>query len=53
MSDLIGIVFVRGKRPDNATIELATIKKYLLTTRLPMFESCGDCIREELEGVAK
>jgi len=42
MSDLIGIVFVRGKKPDSATIELATIKKIpLLTSRLPMFETCG------------
>ena len=25
MSDIIGVIFVRGKKPDNYTIELATI----------------------------
>ena len=54
MSDLIGIVFVRGKKPDNAMIELATIKKIpLLATRLPMFESCGRLYQRGARGCSE
>lgn len=42
MADLAAICFVRGKKPDLLTIEMATAKNIpLLTTPLPMFESCG------------
>ena len=42
MSDLIGIIFVRGKRPSQDIISLAMYKKLpLLVTCLPMYESCG------------
>jgi predicted transcriptional regulator len=42
MSDLIGIVFVRGKRPNKELIRLALYKQLpLLVTCLPMYESCG------------
>jgi len=42
MADLAAICFVRGKKPDQLTIEIAEARKIpLLTTPLPMFESCG------------
>lgn len=42
VSDLAAICFVRGKRPDKETIEIAESKRIpILTTRIPMFESCG------------
>ena len=54
MSDIIGVIFVRGKKPDNYTIELATIKKIpLLTTRLPMYESCGRLYLRGLKGCSE
>ncbi|MBP9015880.1 MAG: hypothetical protein KBH15_05190 [Candidatus Atribacteria bacterium] len=54
MSDIIGVVFVRGKRPDNYTVELATIKKIpLLATRLPMYESCGRLYLRGLKGCSE
>ncbi|MCX6091126.1 MAG: hypothetical protein NTX88_12325 [Candidatus Atribacteria bacterium] len=54
MSDLIGIVFVRGKKPDSATVELAAIKKIpLLATRLPMFEACGRLYQKGARGCSE
>lgn len=54
MSDIIGVIFVRGKRPDNYAIELATIKKIpLLATRLPMYESCGRLYLRGLRGCSE
>ena len=54
MSDIIGVIFVRGKKPDNYTIELATIKKIPpLTTRLPMYESCGRLYLRGLKGCSE
>ena len=42
MLELIGIVFVRGKKPDEDAIKLARIKKVpLLSTHYIMFETCG------------
>lgn len=42
VSDLAAICFVRGKRPEQETIEVAKSKNIpLLTTHVPMFESCG------------
>ncbi len=42
MSDLIGIVFVHGKRPGKDLISLALYMQLpLLVTCLPMYESCG------------
>jgi predicted transcriptional regulator len=42
MMDLNAIIFVRGKRPELATIQLAKeIDIPLLTTELPLFEACG------------
>ena len=54
MSDLIGIVFVRGKKPETATIELAGIKKIpILATRLPMYEACGRLYQRGLGGCSE
>ncbi len=40
--DLGGILFVRGKRPNEATLQLAIENQVpLLTTRYIMFETCG------------
>jgi len=42
MADVAAICFVRGKRPDRLTVEIAESRNIpLLTTPLPMFESCG------------
>lgn len=42
MSDLAGIVFVRGKRPSQDVIQLAANNGIpLLVTNWPMFEACG------------
>jgi predicted transcriptional regulator len=42
MLELLGIVFVRGKRPDEEAVKLARAKKIpLLCTRYIMFETCG------------
>ncbi len=54
MSDLVGIIFVRGKKPDSATIELANIKKIpLLATKLPMYEACGKLYMRGLKGCSE
>lgn len=54
MIDLIGVVFVRGKRPEPATVELAVIKKIpLLATRLPMYEACGRLYLQGLRGCSE
>jgi predicted transcriptional regulator len=40
--DLGAIIFVRGKRPNEATLQLAIENQIpLLTTRYIMFETCG------------
>ena len=40
--DLKVVVFVRDKRPDEATIEMAQQRNiHLLATSMPMFEACG------------
>ncbi|GEM_PF-104807 len=42
MADLCGVVFVRGKHPDEETLSLAKTKGLpLLKSRFTMFESCG------------
>lgn len=51
MADLGAVCFVRGKRPDKQTIELAEAKKMpLLTTPMSMFEACGRLYREGVRG---
>lgn len=42
VSDLVGIVFVRGKRPPGDVIAMAEERGIpLLLTRLPLYETCG------------
>jgi len=54
MADIVGICFVRGKRPPQETIELARENDLpLLTTELPMFESCGRLYRDGLRGCSE
>jgi predicted transcriptional regulator len=48
------ICFVRGKKPQEETIELAKKKNIaLLTTGLPMFESCGKLYSKGLIGCSE
>jgi hypothetical protein len=45
---------VRGKKPQKETIELAKKKNIaILTTNLPMFESCGRLYHEGLSGCSE
>ena len=54
MADLRAICFVRGKKPGQETIKMAESKDIpLLTTPLPMFESCGRLHREGLHGCSE
>lgn len=40
--DLIGLVFVRGKRPGEDVLELARSNRLpVLLTKLPLYETCG------------
>lgn len=51
MIDLCGIIFVRGKRPGDDVIAMATERKIpLLVTDLPLFESCGVLYNAGLPG---
>jgi predicted transcriptional regulator len=51
MLELLGIVFVRGKRPDEDAIRLARAKQIpLLCTRYIMFETCGRLFTRGLAG---
>ncbi|RMD59305.1 MAG: hypothetical protein D6828_01660 [Nitrospirae bacterium] len=52
MADIKAIVFVRGKRPDITTIELAREKGIpLVVTGLSMFESCGRLYTYGIKGL--
>ncbi|NQT12073.1 MAG: hypothetical protein HQ582_04965 [Planctomycetes bacterium] len=54
MADVVGICFVRGKKPPQDTINLAISNGLpLLATRLPMFESCGRLYRQGLKGCSE
>ncbi len=49
--DLKGIVFVRNKRPDEATIEMARDSGIpLLSSPYPLYESCGLLYAKGLRG---
>ncbi|MDO5293733.1 MAG: DRTGG domain-containing protein [bacterium] len=53
MMDIICIVFVRGKEPDKAMVELAdTLGITLLTTSHRMFSACGLLYEKGLRGGA-
>jgi len=54
MLELRGIVFVRGKKPDEEAIKLAHMKKVpLFCTRYIMFETCGRLFANGLAGCIK
>ncbi|HUT46274.1 MAG TPA: DRTGG domain-containing protein [Sedimentisphaerales bacterium] len=54
IADLAAVCFVRGKKPNRETIEMAESKNIpLLTTLLPMFESCGRLYQEGLAGCSE
>jgi predicted transcriptional regulator len=49
--ELRGIVFVRGKKPNEDSIKLAQVKKIpLFCTRYIMFETCGRLFANGLAG---
>lgn len=53
MMDMQCIVFVRGKHPDENIIQLAEEREIvLLSTKLPMFASCGMLYEKGLRGGA-
>ncbi len=54
MSDCIGIVFVRGKKPGQDVIALALQNELpLFVTNFPMYEACGILYKSGLCGCAK
>jgi predicted transcriptional regulator len=54
MADVAAICFVRGKKPGPATIEMAESKNIpLLTTQIPMFESCGRLWKKGMLGCSE
>jgi len=54
MSDLVGVVFVRGKRPSQELIALAGMKNIpLLVTNHSLYESCGRLYEKGLKGCHK
>ena len=51
MMDIVCIVFVRGKVPDHAMIDLAKEREIvILSTRTRMFEACGILYANGLRG---
>lgn len=51
LSDLVAIMFVRGKRPGADVIEMARKMQIpLLTTNKPMYEACGVLYGDGLAG---
>ncbi|MEC9487888.1 MAG: hypothetical protein UMV23_00140 [Halanaerobium sp.] len=54
MLDLPAIVFVRGKRPEETTIELARKRGIpLLRTEFPMYEACGLLYKAGIKGCSE
>ena len=54
ISDIKAICFVRGKKPDSSTIELAKNKNIpLLSTPLPLFEACAKLYNAGLRGCSE
>jgi predicted transcriptional regulator len=52
IAEATGIVYVRGKRPDEQTIRLAEeLKLPLMSTELNMFDACGILYESGLKGI--
>jgi hypothetical protein len=51
MADVVAVCYVRGKMPQAETLRLAEQRGLvLLSTDLPMYESCGRLYRQGLKG---
>ena len=51
MSDIIGVVFVRGKRPHAEILAMAEENCLpIITTKFPLFESCGRLYMHGVQG---
>ena len=51
MADIRIVCFVRGKKPQEKTVRLAAAKNMILiSTFLPMFDSCGRLYQRGLKG---
>ena len=51
MAEIVGICFVRGKRPPEETVEMARQDGLpLLAAEMSMFEACGRLYRNGLKG---
>jgi hypothetical protein len=54
IEDIKIVCFVRGKKPQEGTVELAKSKNVILIgTDLPMFESCGRLYKHGLKGCSE
>lgn len=54
MADIAAICFVRGKKPSPEAIELAKQKEIpLISTNLPMYESCGRLYKKGVPGCSE
>ena len=54
MSDVVGIVFVRGKRPGPELIEMARLKKIpLFIVKYSLYEACGKLYQNGLKSCHK
>jgi len=54
MAEIVAICFVRGKKPPEETINLARESGIpLLTTTLPMYETCGRLYKKGLPGCSE
>ncbi len=54
MADVNVVCYVRGKRPPDETMKLAAERNLiLLSTDLPMYESCGRLYRQGLKGATE
>ena len=54
MADIVGVCFVRGKRPAEEVVKMAAeVGLPLMTTQLPMFESCGRLYARGLRGCSE
>lgn len=54
IANIKAICFIRGKKPDSETVELAKSKNIpLLLTDIPLFEACGRLYGEGLVGCSE
>lgn len=52
VADLCAVVFARGKKPSEGTVQLAQQRRIpLFATTLPMYEACGVLYSHGLKGI--